>query len=595
MQLPSPGFLIQAFAQVLRRFPATMLCSLLGVLALFVIIRDYDDPEEWVRTYMVCILGLPLLTGLVAFSESKGWDEKRTWIVQAAGLVALGLYWFTLEPKSDGFEYRELPGYFALILVAHLFVAVAPYLNDRPVRNFWEYNKELFGNIVIGAAFTFILFAGLSLAILAVDQLFNLDVNEKTYLRLFFVLTGIFNTSYFLFHFPKNFTADIPDEGYTAIFKNLCKYILIPIVVLYFLILYAYGFKILGTWTLPRGWVGSLVTGFSVAGIFTFLLNFYLPEQDRSPHVHAYRRWFWWILLPLTALLCLAIGKRISDYGVTETRFLVAQMGVWLALNCMYFLFSKKDNIKFIPISLALFALSWAFGPLSAKAVSERSQLARITHILETNGRMEGGKIKPGKSTVTDMESAQFESAIEFLDRRKRLEVLNPMLPMPVDSLPEASGYYGPTGKLRAWLGITSSIKPEAENNQISVYSPTPIEAVDIRGFASFKPFSVNKSGRVKEDKEGFQLSADGKYLEWYVSDGKTSTLAEKFDLAPVLKGWFDIGGKDNSYISMDARQRTNNLIGKKGTVRLVVETGRAKKTEDGLSAEYINGFMFTK
>ncbi|MBK7936853.1 MAG: DUF4153 domain-containing protein [Lewinellaceae bacterium] len=300
-----------------------------------------------------------MLTGLVAFAESADWGEKRGWLLQAAGLIALAVYWFVLDPKSEAFEYVGIPRFMVLLLTAHLFTAVAPYLNKRSVADFWEYNRELFANIVIGGVFTMILFAGLALAILAVDQLFDLHIrSERVYPRLFVLLAGVFNTSYFLFHFPQKYEFSDADAGYNAVFKNLCKYILIPIVGLYFLILYTYGGKIIATWSLPRGWVSSLVLGFSVAGIFTYLLNFYLPEHDDSAWARAFKRWFWWIQLPLTALLFVAVARRIGDYGVTEMRFLVAHLGVWLALTCLYFLFSKHDNIKYIPISLGLF-LPW--------------------------------------------------------------------------------------------------------------------------------------------------------------------------------------------------------------------------------------------
>ena len=36
-------------------------------------------------------------------------------------------------------------------LAAHLAVAFLPYLDESPVEDFWEYNKRLFGNFMVGA------------------------------------------------------------------------------------------------------------------------------------------------------------------------------------------------------------------------------------------------------------------------------------------------------------------------------------------------------------------------------------------------------------------------------------------------------------
>ncbi len=597
MKIPSPGFLIEAFAQVLRRFPGAMLLACVGVAAMFVIIEGGHDSDEWARTSLVCLLGLPFLTGLVAFSESKGWDEKRGLMLQGTGLLLLAGYWFWLDPNTEAFEYRVMPGYLSLLLVAHLFVAVGPYLNDRPVRDFWEYNKELFANIIIGGCFTLILFAGLSAAILAVDQLFDLEMNNKIYPRLFFLLAGIFNTAYFLFNFPKSYSFDSEGNTYAGIFKNLCKFILIPIVGLYFLILYAYSFKIIGTWSLPRGWVGSLVIGFSVAGILTYLLNYYLPEQDNSPQVRAYRRWFWWVLFPLSILLFVAMGRRLSDYGVTEMRFLVAETGVWIAVNCLYFYFSKKDNIKFIPISLGLFALVYAFGPLSGRAVSERSQLGRLTQVLERSGRLENGKMKPGSTPVSEEDFNQFESAFNFLEERKRLNALNIMLPMPLENLPETPGFLGNSGKLRGWLGMGSSANERSEEAFVQVTSSL-LEVLDIQGFRTFQPINLFENSELSFLRKGdyFKISTDGKSLEWWRYDGKSKKeMVEKFDLQGLIKRWLEFRTHKNPYVDLSSEDATTDFKGKSGAIRLFIESGNAEHLDGNWSLKRLDGFVFVR
>lgn len=592
MKLPSPGFLLDAFWQACRRFPGTMICAFVGVAALFVLIEDSSEEQVWAPLWMVCQLGLALLTGIVVFSESKGWDERRGWLLQGLGLAALAGYYFLLDIKAPGFEYVGLPRFLTLLIVAHLFVAVAPYLNIRSVRDFWEYNRELFANIIIGAVFTLILFVGLSLAILAVNELFNLDINERNYVRLFVLLAGVFNTAYFLFHFPKNYEFAQADAGYNVVFKNLCKFILIPIVGLYFLILYAYGTKILATWNLPRGWVSSLVLGFSVAGIFTYLLNFYLPEHDASAHVRGYKKWFWWVVLPLTVLLFVAIGKRISDYGVTEERFLVAHLGVWLAATCLYFLFSKHDNIKFIPISLALFGLVFAFGPLNAFKVSEQSQVRILKNLLEKNGRWKDGRLARGTSSLPKEDVAQITSALEYLERRDALGRMD-WLPMPVDSFPENRYAYNVAGQIVAWAGIQSA-EQETMSNYLNVAGPSYNLSADIKGFGSFFLLELFAQSNEKPDAgDFFRISDNQQFLEWkQVQAGKVA-LVESFDLQPTLRTWWE--KSKNDYLELSPGDATFDLKGRKGTLRVIVRNVDVRKEKDEVKVSHISGYLFLK
>ncbi|MBP6810895.1 MAG: DUF4153 domain-containing protein [Saprospiraceae bacterium] len=616
MSLPTPGFLISAFFQVCRRFPGTMLCVILGTIACFALIENggpSDSEEFFARNWITCQLGLPFLTALVAYSESKGWSEKRGWLLQIIGFLALVGCWFWLDTKAADFEWRILPQYLALMIVMHLAVAVAPFLNARSVREFWEYNRELFANLVVGAAFTLILYAGLALALLAVDNLFNFNVQEKAYAKLFVLLAGIFNTAYFLFHFPPAFakatagetatapsfaeatagktageTATISEPAYNWVFRNLCKYILIPIVILYFLILYAYGAKIGLEWLLPRGWVSSLVVGFSVAGIFTYLLNFYLAEEDNSVIVKGFKRWFWWVVLPLTVLLFVAIGKRLSDYGVTEERYLVAELGVWLAASCLYFLFSKNDNIKFIPISLALFALFWAFGPLSAFTVSERSQKGILTEILERNGRFENGKLKPGTAALTEPEQNQVSSAILYLEKRN---VLSELLPTPIDStLLEYDG-------LLNWLKIGEGANPKMNSLNISAINSS--EPLDVRGFdMAYKADLLPKNDRESEEPGYFfSLSDDGKMLEWRETKAGKSALIETFSLNPSIQKWLEKMDKTESYthLRLPVNERTIPFYGRRGTLRFIVQEVHIEVDGQEKRLDYCNGWILLK
>jgi len=542
-------------------------------------------------------LGLALCTGLTVFAEARGWDRWRNWGIQAAGLAVLAAYYAVFDMDAPALESVHLPRYFGLLAIAHLLVAVAPYLNRAAVADFWEYNKQLFANFVVGAVYAHILFAGLALALLAVNELFHLRIDGKMYAHLFVLLAGVFQTSFFLYHFPRRFAFEEQERSYNVVFKNLCQYILIPIVGLYFLILYAYSVKILLSWNLPHGWVSSLVLGFSVAGIFTYLINYLLPDYSDNKIVHAYRKWFWWVLLPMVGLLFVAIGRRIADYGITPERYFVAHAGVWLLAMCGYFLWSKTDNIKFIPISLALFALVSVVGPFSAFSVSERNQVSILQELLERNNRFEGGMLKKGGDAVLPEDADRVHSILVFLSRQDALRRIGPWFPVPIDSIATDTskyGYYNRATALAEWLHAAPQGVASYENTFVSVYPrQRPTQSGNIAGFRTFHQIQLyggEAATNASDTKQTAILSADGKALLLLSTDGKIVT--DSLELADAMRTWTTAAGPEN-YYSMPDSLDVVELRGRKFNARLYVQEARFDKKE--LRIQSLSGLLFVK
>lgn len=593
MRLPSPGFLLDAFFSVCRRFPSTMIAAFVALTAIFLILEDKTNNSEFVRLWLVGVLGISLLTGLALLAESKAWPRHFGWIAQGVAMLSLVGYYFWLDGKFE--DAVEVSRYAALLLMAHLFVAVAAYVPKGSVHDFWNFNKELFANFVVGAAFSLILMGGLGLAILAVDQLFDLQVRGESYGRLFATIALAFNTTYFLYHCPKDFYGATSDVGYVTVLKHLCKFILIPIALLYFVILYTYGAKVFFAWNLPRGWISSLVIGFSVAGIFTYLLNFFLPDYDQNPLVHAYKRWFWWVVLPLCALLFVAIAYRIGAYGITEERFLVAHMGIWLTLNCLYFLFSKKDNIKFIPISLFVFALLFAYGPFNAFAVSERNQIARFRNTLEQNARFANGKAQRSDAPMLSVESGKVVGALEFLERRNALDKIANLLPMHPDSFPTAPDAYSNAGRIAHWLNAevvdTSNTTPN-----LSFYcEDCHQKVVDIKGFSAY--LEVNSSAskvelsEMPEQGDRLQLTEDGLAIKWF----RNRQLLARYDLRKVVDTLSKLSTTDSQRKAEQILFELPAADPKQKGVRLRMTNGSLEKGDAGWKFGYLTGQVFMR
>jgi hypothetical protein len=238
-----------------------------------------------------------------------------------------------------------------------------------------------------------VLYLGLAAAIAATRFLFNLTFEYKIYSTLFVWIAGIFNTLFFLSGIPANTTGLQSEQSYPKGLKVFTQYVLIPLATVYLVILLAYEVKILFQWHLPKGYVSNLILGYAVFGLLAILLVYPLREQEENKWIKIYARSFYFLLVPLIALLFLAIYSRILPYGVTVPRYFLILLAGWLAFITVYFLLSRKQNIKVIPISLAILTLLSIYGPQSAFSVSKFSQMRIFTSIFKKYHAFNNGKL----------------------------------------------------------------------------------------------------------------------------------------------------------------------------------------------------------
>jgi hypothetical protein len=120
-------------------------------------------------------------------------------------------------------------------------------------------------------------------------------------------------------------------------------------------------------------------------------------------------------MIPLVIMLLLALWRRISEYGITEGRYVAIVLGLWLGCIVLYFIWSKSKSIKTIPVSMCILALFISFGPWSAFSVSEKSQVNRLQDFLTKNNILAEGGIQKAPATVPQDDVMQISSIIAYL------------------------------------------------------------------------------------------------------------------------------------------------------------------------------------
>ncbi|MCS6928602.1 MAG: DUF4153 domain-containing protein [Saprospiraceae bacterium] len=496
-------------------------------------------------------MGIPLSIGFAAWAERMEWERWRNYFLQGIGLLLATLCFFLLDPRKHNWEGVQAPRYFAALVLAHLWVALSPFLGRRStIADFWEYNKRLLTHFVVGVVYSAIIFAGLAFAISATNALFDLNWSSKVYGYLFGFIAGIFQTAFFLYHFPKSLLFDDDETGYPVILKNLCQYVFVPVVGLYFLILYAYAIKIAVSWDLPRGWVSSLVLGFSTIGIFTYLVTYRLPDYATDRWVLLFHRLFWWASVPPVILLFVAIGRRILDYGVTPPRYLIACGGVWLLITCLYFLWAKKGDIRFIPASLAVFIVPAIIGPLSAFDVSVRSQTSILKAIFEENKAFESsGLLKKDLSSMPEKDRERVRSIVQFLSQQDALDQISSWFSEPITAIaPDSLPPYEATQAVLAYLHLEQPM-----SNEVLYLNAQPpgssLKPIPISGFRSLYWLQL-AAGIVSEAPRPpyVQLASSGRAILVYLN--RNQLRIDTLEFGRHLFQWETTGRKGESVLS---------------------------------------------
>ena len=414
---PSFQKIIEETRTTLLRFPLEILVTIFGTLCAIYAIDEKNQElhRMYIKIIMSCSLCLVLFLSISLYFLR---DLKNNVLRFGTSLILGSLMFVFIFQFSDQIKTFESYQFLSLNLALHLSVSFAAFINKKYDENaFWEFNKQLFLRILTSGLYSTVIFAGLSFALLATNNLFDVDFYDNIYLDLFFLVFGIFNTVFFLAGVPETNNSNSPlNLQYPIGLKKFTQFVLIPLISIYLVILLSYEIKIMAMFSLPVGWVSNLILVFAIFGILSLLLIHPIANDEGNVWMRTFHKWFYYLLVPLLGLLLWAILYRINLYGVTHERYYVMALSIWLIILTVYFIFIKNPQIKFIPISMCTIALVTILGPQSADSISKKSQLSRFEDYVVTNK-----KIK-----LTIEQEKDLSSIIYFITENYGVDVLIP-------------------------------------------------------------------------------------------------------------------------------------------------------------------------
>lgn len=404
----------------IRRFPVTIaLCA--AVVTMIIAISEiesngaYDSPiiETLTRLAMVFALGIPIsLCIKVVFERYKQLRLPFKILIYALASGALIIYYFSL---LKDLEMVSMVRYVALSFAFYLGFLFIPYISKK--EDFELYIIKIITRFFITVIYAIVLFLGLAAIIFTVDKLLGIYVEGQFYFYTWLFIVGMFSPIFFLAGVP-SYGESLEDYKYPNFFKILLLYIVMPLLTIYMVILYIYFAKIIITMTWPIGLVSHLVLWYSA---LCAAVIFLIAPIKNNAWVDKFIFFLPKLILPILVMMFISMGIRINAYGITENRYFVMVLGIWVFCIMLYISFRKVHRNVILPISLSIIAILSVFGPLSSFSVSKFSQNSRLTNILVRNEMLiENKTIKPN-AEVSEKDKKEVSAILNYFERNHSL------------------------------------------------------------------------------------------------------------------------------------------------------------------------------
>lgn len=379
---------------VVKRFPLVV-----GLLVLTVAVWMSWNHEIFPGTGSVWkliqsfVFMIPLVIGVDLYSENS--INSKAEIVRYGGwiltlLAGSGLFFASEVLLSDITVLR-----FVLFFVSALLLGIVlPSFHQFKKSALLPFLDVLIVRIFLGYLISSIVFFGFFLLLMAIFFFFNFDISERILLDMWLLIGGIFAPVFVLSGLPNG--GEVKKYDNPMIWSLIVRFVMIFLTIAYLVLLYTGIGNILLTGVWPDDGLAAWIVGFLSIGVLTY---YFSASYEEYTYVKNFRKAFFIFVLPLIFVLFYAVFIRIDQHGLTVMRYLAVAGGFWLLLSALYFLFSKKKDLK-VGVFLLIFVLLFsAVSPFNAFRMSRISQLDRVYGMM-----VEGGVIDQGSFSKENFE-----------------------------------------------------------------------------------------------------------------------------------------------------------------------------------------------
>lgn len=357
--------MVERFGLSFKRFPIAMLLTLL--LGCFLIYLNHGGSLGYMKDFFLVFY--PATGAVLAVALSLITEDFKNWKLALAVQLIVHAAWFAVSvylSRFDRFSTTQLIAVSATIAAMSLAVFVACFYRKRQDVQFWNYSMRTLLALAMSTAIGGFLTVGLNLFLESLKMLFGIHVDNSLFGDIAAVCMTILAPALFMNLIPNGRSKYVDTVvEFSRFSKGVVQYLFIPLLVLYMVTLYVYAAQILFQWKLPVGGVSYMVTASMVMMILLIYITYPIQHLEGNRLFKGVTRLLPVAMLPLLALMTVAIVRRLSDYGITVSRLYLLVFNVWCYAVCLWLIFTRNKRIWIIPTSFAVILLLISVGPQS--------------------------------------------------------------------------------------------------------------------------------------------------------------------------------------------------------------------------------------
>ncbi len=395
-----------------KRFPLAAAFAIFTTIAFIYVYESNHELTDskllyWLSIYPTAATMIALTISLVQESRKK-FSVIPHAVAEAVWLaISIALVFYHFSANNDTERTYVLATWLFIYTTSFLSVFVAPFFKQKDENGFWVFLMKNAKAAVIAGAISAVLLIAIEGLLFGFFNLFDIKPSS---VRPFIYSAIICSCTIFpILFFSGISSIDECLQEAPALNKfqtSANKFLFLPVISLYIILLYAYIAKIIIQWEMPKGMVSYLVS----ASMLLMLLRVTLTLPERINPKPSFEKTLLKILpaacIPLVILMSVGIMRRISDYGISEDRYYIAAVNIFYYIIITILLIDKiKCKSRVIAIVFCSMFLILTNGPLSALNVTHRIWINSVKAALVEEGY--------NKFPLNDEDSREFINRLE--------------------------------------------------------------------------------------------------------------------------------------------------------------------------------------